>query len=64
MKLSARVIVVGCCPSAHADPNAVLLELCGVVSRGILHAAVGMMDEPGPWAASQQSHMQRFQDKG
>jgi hypothetical protein len=38
--------------------------LCGVVSRGILHAAVGMMDEPGPWAASQQSHMQRFQDKG
>src|ERR1700733_538014 len=37
-------IVVGRCQSAHADTNAVLFELCGVVSRGILHPAVGMMD--------------------
>ena len=63
MKLSARVIVVGCCPSAHADPNAVLLELCGVVSRGILHATVRMMDKPRPWAATHQGHTQRFQGK-
>src|ERR1700723_3278839 len=56
-------IVVGRCQSAHADTNAVLFELCGVVSRGILHATVRMMDKPRPWVASHQGHTQRFQDK-
>src|SRR5271167_4802456 len=56
-------IVVGRCQSAHADTNAVSFEWCGVVSRGILHATVRMMNEPRPWAASHQSHAQRFQYK-
>src|ERR1700693_6591853 len=45
---------------AHADANAVLFELCGVIPRGILHPAVGMMYEPRRWPASRQGHTQGF----
>src|ERR1700683_1056726 len=57
-------IVVGHCQSTHADPNAMLLELRGVVSRSILNPTVGMREEPRPWAASHQSQTKCFQNKG
>ena len=63
MKTLRAGIVVGRCQSAHADTNAVLFQLCGVVSRGILHPTVGMMDESRPWVATHQGHTQRFQNK-
>src|ERR1700683_4174194 len=56
-------IVIGRCQSTHADPNTMLLELRGVVSRSILNPTVGMMNEPRPGTASHQNHTKCFQNK-
>ena len=51
-------VVVGIADPAHAGGNPVGLQQAGVVGAGVLHAAIGMVDQAAPGrAARRQRHV-------
>jgi hypothetical protein len=58
--LDHRVVVANFLPG-HRDPDAVLPQLCLILDRTVLTAAVGVMDQPLTGSSDRQSLAQRLQ---